>query len=198
MVPAGDIQIAMRIGEATVTETVAVAPGQMVEKDIIAGAGVAFVDAFYVEGMIMDTTQHSLEILSAKKALDGSQTSIATSYGPGQTFTLPTGAYMARVQQGAALGDVPFTVTSGERTEVQVVLNAGVLALTAAGASQIEVLDAKADISGNRAQRSFDYAAEKTLVAPGGDYLIVVKRGDTLSETTATVKPGERTEITVP
>ncbi len=198
VVPAGDIQVAMKIGEATVTETVAVAPGQTVEKDIIAGAGVAVVDAFYVEGMVMDTTQHYVEILAAQKALDGSQTSIAISYGPGQTFTLPPGEYTARIQQGAAVGDVPFAVKPGERTEVKVILNAGVLAITAPGASQIEVLDAKADISGNRAQRSFDYAAEKSLVAPGGDYLIVVKRGETLSEATATVKPGERTEITVP
>jgi Ca-activated chloride channel homolog len=198
VVPAGDIQIDMRIGEARVTETVSVAPGQMVEKDIIAGAGVAVIDAFYVDGMPMDTTQHAVEILSAKKALDGSQTSIATSYGPGQTFTLPPGDYIARIKQDATLVEAPFAVKPGERTEVKVILNAGVLAITATGASQIEVLDAKADISGNRAQRSFDYAAEKSLVAPGGDYLIVVKRGETLSEATATVKPGERTEITVP
>lgn len=198
IVPAGEITINLRIGEARTTETVTLAPGETLEKDVIAGAGVAVVDAFYVEGMIMDTTQHAVEILKAKKALDGRQESVAVSYGPGQSFTLPPGDYVARINQGAAQMDAPFTVKPGERTEVKVVLNAGVLAITAAGANSIEVLDAKADIAGNRIARSYDYAEEKTLIAPGGDYLIVVTRGEAKVEATATVKPGERTDITVP
>jgi Ca-activated chloride channel homolog len=198
IVPAGEITVNLRIGEARATETVTIAPGETLEKDIIAGAGVAAVDAYYVDGVIMDSTQHGVEILSAKKALDGSQDSITTSYGPGQVFTLPPGDYVARIRQDAAEVETPFTVKSGERVDVKVVLNAGVLAITAAGANSIEVFDAKADLSGNRTSRSFDYNTEKTLVAPGGDYLIVVMRGETKAEATATVKPGERTEITVP
>ena len=198
VVPAGETVINLTIGEATATETVTLAPGETLEKDIVAGAGVAVVDAYYVEGAIMDTTQHSVEILKAKKALDGSRETLTTSYGPGQTFTLPPGDYVARVRQGAAEVETPFTVKTGERVDVKVILNAGVLAITAAGAKSIEVFDAKADISGNRTSRSFDYTADMTLIAPGGEYLIVATRGETTSEATATVKPGERTEITVP
>jgi Ca-activated chloride channel homolog len=190
IVPAGETTIRMRIGEAELTETVTVAAGETVEKDLVAGAGVAVVDAFYVDGVIMDTTQHAVEILKAKKALDGSQESLTTSYGPGQTFTLPPGDYIARV--------TPFTVKSGERVEVKVVLNAGVLAITAPGANAIEVLDAKADLSGNRKSHTFEYNHEVTLIAPGGDYLVVVMRGEAKSEATVTVKPGERSEIAVP
>lgn len=198
VVPAGETVINLRIGEAMATDSVTVVAGATLEKDVIAGAGVAAVDAYYVDGAIMDTTQHAVEILKAKQALDGSQYIVTTSYGPGQLFTLPPGDYIARVSQGAAQMDAPFTVKSGERVDVKVILNAGVLAITASGATSIEVLDAKADISGNRTSRSFDYAPEKTLIAPGGDYLIVVKRGEAETEATATVKPGERTEITVP
>ncbi len=198
VVPAGQTTITVKIGQASVTETVTLAPGETLEKDMIVGAGVAMVDAYYVDGVIMDTTQHFVEILKAKKALDGSQELVAYSYGPAQIFTLPQGDYIARISQGAAQTEAPFTVTTGERADVKVILNAGVLAVTAAGASSIEVFDAKADISGNRKSRSFDYAEAKTLIAPGGDYLIVAKRGDTLVEVPATVTPGERTEITVP
>jgi Ca-activated chloride channel homolog len=198
VVPAGDITVKLTIGEATVTETVTVAAGETVEKDIVVGAGVAAVDAYYVDGVIMDTTQHAVEILKAAKALDGSQESLAVSYGPGLQFTLPPGDYVARVTQDAAVADAPFTVKSGERVEVKAVLNAGVLAIAATGANSIEVMDAKPDLAGNRKSHSFDYAAEKTLIAPGGDYLIVVMRGETRAEATATVRPGERTEITVP
>jgi Ca-activated chloride channel family protein len=198
VVPAGEITVRMTLGEASVTESVTVAAGETVEKDIILGAGVAAVDAFYVDGMIMDTTQHAVEILKAQKALDGSQQSLTTSYGPGQTFTLPPGDYVARITEGAATTDTPFTVKSGERVEVKAVLNAGVLAVSAAGANSIEVLTAKPDISGNRKSQSFDYAETKTLTAPAGEYLVVVMRGEARSEATATVKAGERTELTVP
>ncbi len=198
VVPAGETTINLRIGEARATETVTLAPGETLEKDIIAGAGVAAIDAYYVEGAIMDTTQHGVEILLAKKALDGSQESLTTSYGPAQLFTLPPGDYIARVSQDAATVDAPFSVKSGERVEVRAVLNAGVLAIAAAGANSIEVLDAKADLSGNRKTHSFNYDEAKTLIAPGGEYLIVVMRGETKVEATASVKPGERTEITVP
>ncbi len=198
IVPAGETTINLRIGEARATETVSLAPGETLEKDIIAGAGVAAVDAFYVDGVIMDTTQHGIEILMAKKALDGSQERLTTSYGPAQLFTMPPGDYIARVTQDAASVDAAFTVKSGERVEVKAILNAGVLAITAPGANSIEVLDAKADLSGNRKTQSFNYDETKTLTAPGSDYLIVVMRGETKAEATATVKPGERTEITVP
>ena len=198
IVPAGDTVINLRIGEARTSETVSVVAGETLEKDVVAGASVAAVDAFYVDGVIMDTTQHAVEIISAKKALDGSQQTLATSYGPAQLFTLLPGDYIARVSQDAATVDAPFTVKTGERVEIKAVLNAGVLAITAPGANSIEVMDAKADLSGNRKTHSFNYDAEKTLIAPGGDYLVVVMRGETRAEMTATVKPGERTEITVP
>ncbi len=197
IVPAGETLINMRIGLAEMSETIMVVAGETLEKDMIAGAGVAAVDAFYVEGVIMDTTQHAVEILRAKKALDGSQESLATSYGPAQLFTLPPGDYIARVSQDAATVDAPFSVKSGERVEIRAVLNAGVLAITAPGANSIEVLDAKADLSGNRKTHSFNYDTEKTLIAPGGDYLIVAVHGETTVEATASVKPGERTEVTM-
>jgi Ca-activated chloride channel homolog len=196
--PAGDVTITVKVGEATVSQPADLAPGQRLELDMIAGAGVAVVDAYYVEGMIMDTTQHSVEIANAAKALDGSRASVTTSYGPGQQFVLPPGDYVAIVNQGVATAEVPFAVKVGERVDVPVILNAGVLAITATGANSIEVLDGKVDITGNRKSRAFEYTEATSLVAPGGDYLIQVTRGETVVEATATVVPGERTEITVP
>ena len=196
--PAGDVNITVQVGQATVSQAADLAPGQRLELDMIAGAGLAVVDAFYVEGMIMDTTQHSVEIVAAKKALDGSRASVTTSYGPGQQFVLPPGDYVAIVTQGSASAEVPFSVKVGERVDVPVILNAGVLAITATGANSIELFDAKVDINGNRRSRAFEYTEAATLTAPGGDYVIVVTRGDATAEATATVVPGERTEITVP
>jgi Ca-activated chloride channel homolog len=196
--PAGDVNITVKVGEATVSQPADLAPGQVLELDMIAGAGLAVVDAYYVEGVIMDTTQHSVEIVEAKTALDGSRASITTSYGPGQQFVLPPGDYVAIVKQGIASAEVPFSVKVGERVDVPVILNAGVLAITATGANSIEVLDARIDLAGNRKSLAFEYNEAATIIAPGGEFLIVVSRGDVTAEATATVIPGERSEVTVP
>ncbi len=196
--PAGDVNITVKLGEATVSQPADLAPGQVLELDMVAGAGLAVVDAYYVEGVIMDTTQHGVEIASAKTALDGSRASLTTSYGPAQQFILPPGDYVAIVTQGIASAEVPFSVKVGERVDVPVILNAGVLAITATGASSIEVLDGKVDLAGNRKSRAFEYNEVVTLIAPGGDYTIVAMRNDAPVEVTATVTAGERTEITVP
>jgi Ca-activated chloride channel homolog len=199
IVPAGDIKLQVKVGEAIAEQSTEIAPGQTVELDVIAGAGLAVVDGYYVDGMRMETTQHAVQIFQAKTALDGSRTNITTSYGPAQEFTLPPGDYVALVQEGAAVAETAFTVKTGERVDVPVVLNAGVLFVAAPGANSIEVFAAKKDIQGNRLQLSFDYTEELTLTAPGGDVVIIVTRGEgVLSEATATVIPGERTEVAVP
>ncbi|MGL4319817.1 MAG: hypothetical protein ACRCS3_03065, partial [Paracoccaceae bacterium] len=199
VVPAGDIKLQVKVGEALAEQSTEIAPGQTVELDIIAGAGLAVVDGYYVEGMRMESTQHAVTIFNAKSALDGSRTNITTSYGPALQFTLPPGDYVAVIEEGAATAEMPLTVKTGERVDVPVVLNAGVLFVSAPGASLIEVFAAKKDIQGNRKQLTFGYAEELNVTALGGDVVVIVTRGDgVLSEATATVIPGERTELAVP
>jgi Ca-activated chloride channel family protein len=196
--PAGDVTLTAQIGAAKAVETLTLTAGQILERDVVVGVGLAVVDAYYVEDMVLENTQHLVEILEAKKALDGSRTSVMTSYGPAQAFDLPAGDYIARVSQGAAEAEVPFTVKVGEHIDVPVILTAGVLAVTATGATEISIYDAKKDINGNLTQRGFDYAETINLTAPAGDYIVEIKRDGVLSQSPATVKAGERTEITVP
>lgn len=196
--PAGEVTVTASMGEAQVTETITVAPGDQIERDIFIGAGLAVVDAYYVDGMMLEDTQHAVEISEAKQSIDGTRKRLTTDYGPGAKFDLPPGDYIATVTEGAAQAEAAFTVKAGERTVVSVVLDAGVLAVTAPGATSIEVAKAKADINGNRTQMAFDYAETKTVALPEGDYLITVMRGDTKAEGTAKVTKGERSEINVP
>ncbi len=195
--PAGEVTVTGTIGQASVTETLTLAPGQVLERDLIIASGLAVVDAYYTEGLLMETTQHSVEILAAKKALDGSRNRLTTGYGPGSKFELAAGDYVAVVSQGAASAEVPFTVKTGERVDVAVILNAGVLAVTAPGANAIEVFTAKADINGNRDQMGFDYATEANFTLPEGDYVIEATQGEAKVEGKASVKKGERSEVTL-
>jgi Ca-activated chloride channel family protein len=83
--------------------------------------------------------------------------------------------------------------------EVTVNINAGVLAITAPGANFIEILSAAKDIQGNQRSMSYNYGAEWQDTLPPGDYVVAVKyEGDVApKEGKATVKAGERSELTV-
>jgi Ca-activated chloride channel homolog len=195
---AGDTTVKGRMGAAEVTETLTLTAGQMVERDFIIGAGIVGIEGFYVEGMMIEGGAHFVEVLSAKKALDGSRESITSGYGAGAAFDLPAGDYVARVTLQAASAEVPFSVKVGERVDVPVILNAGVLYVSAPGANSIEVLEGKADLSGNRDSLTFEYNEEVTITVAPGDYLVKANRGEAQAEATATVKAGERSEVAMP
>ena len=193
---AGDTILTASLGSASVTETLTLTPGQILDRDVIIGSGVAVVNAYYVEGMIIESGNLRVDLFEAKMALDGSRKQITTDYGPGKAFTLPPGDYLATVSIDVATIDVPFTAKLGERVEVTAILQAGVLFAAAPGAYSIEVFAAKPALDGSRKSLNFDYTQEKTLTVPGGDYLVVATRdGGVPVEATVTVTAGERGEV---
>lgn len=200
VVPAGDLNLRVEVGNAFATQTVAITAAQTTEVYIIAEAGLAAVEGFYVDGMMLETNAHSVAVYPAKKNLDGSRDRVATAYGAGSQFTLPPGDYVVEVGLDLALAEAPFTVKGGERVDVSVVLNAGVMAVTAPGASSILVMSGKANISGERERLHTEYGEAINLTAAAGDYVIEAYRGDpaVMTEAKVTVVAGERTEITVP
>lgn len=197
--PAGDQVVTVEIGEGSVTETIALAAGETVEKDIIVGVGRAVLNASYVDGMAVEEGGLYVEIFKAARRLDGSRESMAYGYGPGTEYDVPPGDYVAFARMDKASAEVPFTVEVGERIEANVVFNAGVLAIAAPGADFIEVFGAARNIQGNRASVGYQYGEAYQLTVPAGDYVVVrrLPNDGGQAEATATVKAGERTEISV-
>jgi Ca-activated chloride channel family protein len=197
-VAAGTTKINIRIGSASLDETVDVAAGDSVVKDIVVGIGRATVNSFYVEGMIVEDSNIFIEIFGATKDIAGNRESFGYTYGPNAAFDLTHGDYVAVSSFDAVRAEQPFTIKAGEATDVNVPLNAGVLFIDAPGAYYIEVFGKK-DIQGNRKSFSgvYDVTSNRTLVA--GDYHVVVTyEGDTSpKEADAKVAAGERTEIKV-
>jgi len=101
---------------------------------------------------------------------------IATNYGAGRTVDLLPGDDGAAITQGAASAEVPFAVKTGERVDAAAILNAGVIGVTAPGATSIEVLGGKPDLNGDRTSRSFEYVEQTNLTAAGGEFLVVAAR----------------------
>lgn len=200
ILPAGDITATVTIGKGEASETFALQAGRTVEKDIVVGVGRAVAKVFYVPGMAVENRSVVTEIYKARKSIDGSREHMQTEYQPVSEFDLPAGEYMALSRVDAAVAETAFTVAAGERVELDVVVNAGVLAVTAPGAARIEIYDARRDIQGNRNRIETAYEAEMQHTVAAGDYVAVaIYDGDRQSvEKQVTVPAGERAEITVP
>ncbi len=198
VLPAGEQKITVKVGEGEVSETVKLAAGQTLEKDIIVGIGRVVINALYAEGgEKVGASGLDVKLYKAAKKADGSREQVTYGFGPDTKFELSPGDYVAIVRMDEAEAEQPFNIRAGEAKDVTANLNAGVLAISAPGAKHIEVFAAKKDIQGNR--KAFGYAFDEKHQAtlPAGDYVIVADRGDK-KEATASVNAGERTEVTVP
>jgi len=93
----------------------------------------------------------------------------------------------------------PFSVTVGQMTDVNVTLNAGVLAVDAPGADGFKIFEAKKNIQGERKQVTYAYGEKMQTTLAAGDYVLVTNfttdKAD--KETPFTVKAGERSELKV-
>jgi Ca-activated chloride channel homolog len=200
VVPAGEQKLTVKIGEGEVSETLQLAAGQTIEKDVIVGVGHVVVNALYVEGGDkVDTSGLSVRIVKARLKIDGTRDEVTYAYGPDSKFDLPPGDYVAILRMEETEVERPFNIRAGEAKDVTAILDAGVLSISAPGAKHIEVFEAKKDIQGNR--KSFGYAFSDThqTTLPAGDYVVVAEIGDDSAkkEAPATVKAGERSEVTV-
>lgn len=200
VVPAGETTLTVNLGAATVTEKVQVAAGQTVDKDIIVGVGKAQADAFYTAGgEKVDSSDLSWRIFKAAKKLDGTRDQVTYAYGPGSQFDLPAGDYVMEVEMQAAKAELPFSIAVGEFKNVEVVLNAGVVSITAPGADGFRIYEAKKNLQGERKQATYGYGETLQTTLAAGDYVVVTdfKTDKADSETPFTVKAGERTEVKV-
>ncbi|RVC72497.1 hypothetical protein EN745_34345 [Mesorhizobium sp. M4A.F.Ca.ET.022.05.2.1] len=199
-VPAGEQKVTVQIGAGTVTETVQLAAGQTVEKDVVVGVGHAVLNAYYTAGGDKaDNSGIGFEIVKAKKKIDGTRESVEHSYGPDSKFWLPPDDYVAITTFDIAVVEQPFSIKAGDNQDIKVTLDAGVLAMSAPGAYSIEVLSSKKDIEGKRKSLGLSYGDSWQQTIPAGDYVVVRHASDQGQdkETPVTVKAGERAEITV-
>ncbi|QDZ10758.1 vWA domain-containing protein [Devosia ginsengisoli] len=196
VVPAGALEVDVSIGEATVTRSYDAVAGETIDEDVIVGVGRAEIASFYVEGMPA-SDDIFIEIFGAAKAIDGSRKSVTYNYGSDVSFELPEGDYVAVYRLRGAEGEAPFSIKTAELTEVPLVLDAGILAVTTPGDNYVEVFGAAKSIDGSRKSFDYGYGPEFQTTLPDGDYVVFTRIGDGESETPITIKGGERFELTV-
>ena len=200
VLPAGEQKVTVEIGEGEVSETIQLAAGQTVEKDIIVGVGHVVANAFYVAGGDkVDVGGLTFHVVKAKKKIDGTREEVLTTYGAGRQVRPAARRLRRRHQPGPGRGRGAVQHQVRRAKELNVSLNAGVLAISAPGASAIRVLEQKKDIQGNRKELAVGYDENFQTTMPAGDYAIVAEKPRQWRHQgrPATVKAGERTEVTV-
>ncbi len=123
VVPAGDTKVTVKLGAGEASETISVAAGQSIDKDIIVGVGKAKANAVYAEGgEKVDSGDLSWKVLKATKKIDGTRDQVTYGYGEKLQTTLAAGDYVVvtNFTTDKADSETPFTVKAGERTELAV------------------------------------------------------------------------------
>lgn len=200
VLPAGEQKLTVKIGEGEASETIQLAAGQTIEKDVVVGVGLVLVNALYATGgEKVDASGLDVKVFKAKKKIDGTREQVTYAFGPDAKFDLSAGDYVAVVRMDQAEAEQPFNVRVGERGDVTAVLDAGVLAISAPGAKTIKVFSAKKDIQGNRKDFGLAYDEKHQTTLPAGDYVVEVDReaNGGKKEGTAIVHAGERSELTI-
>ena len=192
---AGDYSVKATLGQASVTVPVSVPAGKTVEKTVVIATGRAVAHLHFGEGGPMANDGTSFEVVDPEPGSDGEHRIVTYGYGDGVTFDLPPGRYIMRGAIDIARAESGFEVKAARVTEVQVIVEAGILAITAPGADALELLKAEENIMGERDQVSYAYGESWKLAVPSGDYLLKVTKGEAEKTYPATVRTGERTEL---
>ncbi len=199
ILPAGDISVRVKLGEAEVTETFVLKAGDKITKDIIVGTGHVVANAYYVEGEKIDSPGMAIEIYAAKVKLDGTRDKVAYNFGADAKFDLPPGDYVLYGKLNGAQAEVPFSVKVGELVEPKVILNAGVLKVALPGNDGWRVMSAKESLNGDRESFDYGFGEEFQSTLNAGDYVIESEKKATGEKklTPVTIKAGERQEMTI-
>lgn len=200
VVPQGDLDIEGSIGPTSATGSVSIKAGETIEHDLVIGSGIVVAKAVYADGgPDVEESGIRFDIVAAKAGVDGERKNVQGGYGVDSQLETPAGDFVLVGKLGSAEGETAFSVKAGERAEVVVNINAGVLAISAPGAYRIDIKEAKKDIQGNQKDVAGTYGEAFQETLHPGTYIVAVSyEGDRApQEKEAVVAAGERAEVTV-
>ena len=197
ILPAGDYVMVLSKGNSEAKKAFKLAAGDSINLAMTLDATPLLVDALYASGgpKVEKGIAVSIRKPPVREGEDGEW--LVTSYDPLAKFDLPAGPYDVIVEVGAAKHMQRVDIRSGAPARITVNMNAGVLALATPGAETVEIFGAKKDINGDRKLFFTGYDPTTNLALLAGDYVVVTHVKDKAKETPVSVKPGERTELSI-
>ncbi|NJM29424.1 MAG: hypothetical protein HC855_04310 [Rhizobiales bacterium] len=198
MLAAGDYKVKLTLGAASVEQPFAVAPGERKTVQVAMGAGKLTLSAIFAEGSEAAPDRSAFSVSKADPS-GGKPTWIATQYNSKPVFDLPAGTYIATFELDLAKAEQQVEVKAGTITEVVLNAGAGYLAVSAPGATVMEILSGEKGLDGKNKWITTDYAESINKAAKAGAYLVRARKGEELiGEKLVEVKAGQRSEVTIP
>jgi Ca-activated chloride channel homolog len=197
---AGDYRLHLTLGTAKVETDVSFNAGKVEKRDVVLGAGLIDVSAFFTQGGQPLFDGAAIELREGTPSLDGKNKWIGTQYGPKVQFKVPPGKYQIFAQQDYATGMMDVEVGANKATAVSLAINGGVLAATSRSDAVMEVYTGEKDLAGNRKWIATDYNGQFNKALNAGAVYVVAKApdGSVIGEKDVVIEAGKRLEITIP
>ncbi len=203
--PAGRYYVVARRGSAVRAREIEVTAGKRTDIKFVLNAGLLALSAVLSGEKEPIKKGMRWDVYSIEKDLDGKRRRYAGNYEATPTFTFAEGKYYVVAKAGQAVKSAEVSVTANKRSDIVIDLNAGMVKLVAKAGdgAQVtkglrwDVFSYEKDLEGKRRHFVGGYVAAPIYTLSAGDYLIVVKTGNTSKEQKLTVKPGDSRQVEV-
>ena len=202
--PAGRYHVVGKHGNAQVATDVEIKPGQREELSLVFNAGLAVMSAKFADSGPAVKRGMRWDVYAAEKDISGKRRRINGNYDTSPTFILPEGRYHVVAKRGNAVRSSDLQVTAGKRSELNINLSAGLLALSASLNQNTEALkkgmrfdiySVDKDLEGKRKRYNGSYDAQPNFTLPEGKFLVVAKNGNARHEQEVEINAGKRAEV---
>lgn len=200
----GTYRVTANKGNAATEGAVEIRQGETVTTQLVLGAGTLVMTATLEEGGSPVSSDLAWQVYPADQPEDKSP--VAKTYDAKTSLLVPAGRYRVRASHHHAQAYVVTNVEAGDTTEGVVNLNAGglrALARLEGKGTQMSGdlswhLNTPATGMGGKAKRiTRTYDDTPAFVIPAGDYELTLKSGTAETTVTASVTPGQVTELEV-
>jgi len=196
--PAGKYQVEVEVGNAKGKVMVEIKAGATLEKVVSLGAGKIKLSALTTEGAEALSKDVTWEVFGAADA-EGNRTKAGYSYDSVPTLSLPAGKYLVQLEWGSAKAKQEVEVVAGKFKEIQIIINAGTLGLSAGMTEGADPAPeginwdvfGEANAEGERPKASYSYDAQPKLHLTAGKYLVVATRGAAVAQMEVEVQAGK-------
>jgi Ca-activated chloride channel homolog len=195
---AGDYNLKVTDENAVVETTFTVVAGKTAEQVVILNSGIVNITATY-DGKQAAGEGTALELHKAPD-ISGAKEHVDTEFGPKKQIRATAGDYVIIAKLNIATAEVPIKIVAGQAVSADVNLNAGFVAVKAAGAKRIDIQSEQPGIDGKRIEFGREYAEALNYAANTGSYHIIAYGNDdeVLGEKDVAVVAGQRVEVSIP
>lgn len=193
--PAGAYTVTTTWGAAKASTEVVVEPGKLATYTVVMGVGTAKVNAVMAPGGEPISADNLVWSVLGAPNLEGNRPDVTYSYQENPLFRLSLGNYLVKVTRGAAMAEAELVVQPNQQSALTLVLNAGVLKVSASGEGNWTVYRVSPEAEGDLQDLTYSYDANATFYLPAGKVLVRRTQGEKKTDKEVMIEAGKLTEL---